>query len=291
VSTVFVTGATGFTGSHVVPRLLERGCSVRCLVRLESNRGTLPSEGIDWVVGDLADATGLARGMAGADVLVNIASLGFGHAPGIVAAAQKAKIPSAVWVSTTAVLTTLNAQSRGVRLAAEAVILESGIPSTIIRPTMIYGGPRDRNIFRLVRLVRRSPLIPVIGSGRHLQQPVYVGDVAAALVACAGNPATAGRIYAVAGPEPLTYNEVIDTVAAAVGRKVAKVHLPAAPVNSFLSLLESAGVRLPVKSEQILRLEEDKSFDIEPAKRDFGYSPRSFAEGLRLALSGAEPGA
>jgi uncharacterized protein YbjT (DUF2867 family) len=291
VRAVLVTGATGFTGSHVVPLLLERGYRVRCLVRPGSDRRWLPATGIEWFVGDLADTDALARAMAGVDLLLNVASLGFGHGPGVVAAARAAEIRRAVWVSTTAVLTTLNARSREVRLAAEQLIAESGIPSTVVRPTMIYGGPRDRNIHRLVRLVRRSPVIPVIGSGRHLQQPVHVADIAGAIVACAATPVTEGRTYAVAGPEPLTYDQVIDSVAAALGRKVVKVHFPASPVVAVLSLLESAGLRLPIKSEQVLRLEEDKSFDIGPAQRDFGYSPRPFLEGLRLAVSEPERGA
>jgi len=76
-----VTRATGFTGSYVVPILLERGYPLRCLKRVGSNQSRLPAEGIEWVSGDLGDDRALHQAMGGADLLVNIASIGFGHGP------------------------------------------------------------------------------------------------------------------------------------------------------------------------------------------------------------------
>jgi len=171
------------------------------------------------------------------------------------------------------------------RAAAEALIVESGIAATILRPTMIYGSRRDRNISRLIGYVKASPLIPVFGSGRHLQQPVHVDDVAAAIACSALTPLATGRTYTVAGPQALSYNQVIDAVAAAVGRRVLTIHLPASPVVAALSRLESVGIKLPIKSEQVRRLEEDKTFEIADAVRDLGFSPRSFQEGVRLEVA------
>jgi uncharacterized protein YbjT (DUF2867 family) len=284
LSKILVTGATGFTGSAVVPLLLLQGHSVRCFVRPNSNRNWLPSKGLEWAVGDLGDLDSLVSAMNGAEILVNVASLGFGHAPTIVTAARVANIGRAVFISTTAVLTTLNARSKGVRLAAERLIFESGIASTILRPTMIYGGPRDRNISRLIRFLKISPVIPVFGCGCHQQQPVHVSDVAEALVSCTATTSTVGRTYAVAGPEPVTYDQVIGTVASCLGRKVLKIHLPARPIVIGLGAIESIGLGLPITSEQVRRLEEDKVFDTAPAARDFGYAPKPLLEGVRLEV-------
>jgi len=219
--------------------------------------------------------------MDNCDMLVNVASLGFGHAPAIVDAARATMIQRAVFVSTTAVLTKLNVRSKAVRLAAERLVSESGIAFTILRPTMIYGSRRDRNISRLVRFLKTSPLVPVVGSGRYHQQPVYVADVAQALVSCLNAPITVGRTYTVAGPEPLTYNQLIDTIASAIKRRVIKVRLPMRPVLGALFVTESIGGRLPIRKEQVERLQEEKIFDISPARHDFGYSPIAFDEGVR----------
>src|SRR5215211_639814 len=183
---VFVTGATGFTGSYIVPLLLKNGYEVRCLYRQGRDR-SVPLRAqpeIEWVLGELSHARTLSASMRGTDALVNIASLGFGHAASILRAAKEAGIQRAVFVSTTAIFTQLNAKSKQTRLAAEAAIGTSGLKYTILRPTMIYGSPRDRNMWRLIRFMRYSRVIPVFGDGNYLQQPIYVGDVAQAIISC-----------------------------------------------------------------------------------------------------------
>ena len=139
---------------------------------------------------------------------------------------------------------------------------------------MIYGSSRDRNMCRLIRYLQRWPAIPVFGRGQHLQQPVYVEDLAAALLQSLATERTVGRSYNVSGQAPLTYNEVIDTICEALGRRVSKVHLPVAPLVTALNAFERLRLRLPVKAEQILRLNEDKAFDHKEAVEDFGYHPR-----------------
>lgn len=268
---VILTGATGFTGSHLLAQLLERGIRPICFVRPTS----APLQGVPTIIGDLADPQ-----FPEADVLLNTASIGFGHGPAIVAAAQRAGIRRAIFVSTTAIFTTLNAKTKSVRMSAEETIRTSGLQWTIIRPTMIYGTARDRNMVRLVRYLSRWPVMPVGGRGTHLLQPVHVDDVARAMLLALDHDVSIGRAYNVSGKAPLTFNQVIDVVAAELGKRVFKLHLPVAPVASILALAERAGLRLPIKAEQIRRLNEDKAFDYSDAARDLGYAPLAFEEGI-----------
>jgi nucleoside-diphosphate-sugar epimerase len=281
---VLITGATGFTGSYVVPLLLRKNYQVRCLIRRSSETNVLPVKEVELVYGDLGDQSSLDQALRGVDALVNIASLGFGHAPNIVAAAAAADIQRGIFISTTAVHTKLNALSRSIRLAAENTIRESGLDFTILRPTMIYGSSRDRNMCRLIRYLNRWPAIPIFGDGEHLQQPVYVRDVAAAVVQSLESESAIGQTYNISGAAPVTYNHLIDTVCRLMGRKVRKIHIPAAPVVVGLAALERLPVRLPIKAEQIQRLNEHKAFDYQAAARDFGYQPSSFAKGIRREL-------
>ena len=281
---VFVTGGTGFTGSYVVQLLLKNGFELRCLYRPGSDRGLLPQPTIEWALGDLSDSQALSASMRGTEALVNVASLGFGHADLIVRAAREAGIRRAIFVSTTAIFTRLNARSKEVRLAAEEIIKTSGLNYTILRPTMIYGSRRDRNMWRLIRFLRFSPIIPVFGDGNSLQQPIYVGDVAQAIVSCLCNDRTIGKSYNIAGMHPLTYNQVIDTVSGHMNKRVWKIHLPAAPIASLLKFFEHTHIPFPIKAEQILRLNENKNFSYEEAQRDFGFSPSSFEQGIALEL-------
>ena len=281
---VLVTGATGFTGAYVVPLLLDRGYQVRCLVRHTSNRKILSGNAVEWYIGNLGDKEALRRSMEGVEILVNIASIGFGHSPNIISSAKGAGISRAIFMSTTALFTTLNTSSKAIRQAAENSICGSGLAYTILRPTMIYGSSRDRNMCRLIQYLNRWPLIPLFGSGEYLQQPVYVGDVAGAVVDALSTDRTMGKAYNIPGAEALTFNQVIDTICQALGRRVQKIHFPAAPFLSALNTAERLGLRIPIKAEQIARLNENKAFDFGDAHKDFGYSPHSFSEGISLEL-------
>lgn len=282
---VLVTGGTGFTGSRVVPLLLQNGFEVRCLTRPSSDRAPLSTLTVEWVTGDLSDAESLTAALRGMDALVNIASLGFGHADSILGSMKEAGVKRGIFVSTTAIFTQLNAGSKSIRLAAEEAIHASRLDYTILRPTMIYGSKRDRNMWRLIRLLRITPVMPIFGDGESLQQPIFVDDVAQAVLLALKTNDTIGRSYNIAGKEPLTYNQVIDTVASALGKRVWKLHLPYMPIVRVLQFTERIGLRLPIKAEQVLRLNEDKSFSYEEAKRDFGFNPRSFEEGIRSEIS------
>ncbi len=281
---IFITGATGFTGSRVVPLLLNNGYQVRCLYRASSDRSQLADANIEWAQGDLSDTASLSSAMQGTDALVNIASLGFGHADSIIRAAKDAGIKRAVFISTTAIFTQLNAKSKKVRVAAELAIETSGLKYTILRPTMIYGSPRDRNMWRLIRFMRISRVVPVFGDGKSLQQPVYVDDVAQAVVSCLSNEKTIGKSYNIAGKHPLTYNEVIDAIAKAMNKRVWKLHIPSKPVVAVLSLFERMWIPFPIKAEQVLRLNENKDFTSAEAQGDFGFSPLAFEEGAKIEL-------
>jgi uncharacterized protein YbjT (DUF2867 family) len=286
---LLVTGGSGFLGGYVLAEAARRGHSCVALARSAEAADTVAARGATPLAGDLDDGAALAGvfARAGCDALVNLASLGFGHAPGVVRAAERSGLDRAVFVSTTAVTTTLPARSRTVRLAAEDEIRTSDLSWTILRPTMIYGAAGDRNLSRLLALLDRLrglpvPLVvPVPGGGRQLQQPVHVADLAGAVLTAVERRAAVRRRYDVAGPEPLTFAEVLRASAAAVGGRVHLVPVPLAPVIALTRGYERASRRPRIRVEQWQRLTEDKAFPIDAATRDLDYAPRPFTEGIR----------
>jgi nucleoside-diphosphate-sugar epimerase len=285
---LLVTGGSGFLGGYVLAEAARRGHSCFALARSAEAAHTVAARGAAPLAGDLDDAAALAGifARAGCDALVNLASLGFGHAPGVVRAAERSGLDRAVFVSTTAVTTTLPARSKTVRLAAEDEIRISNLSWTILRPTMIYGAAGDRNLSRLLAVLARlrglpMPLVvPVPGGGRQLQQPVHVADLADAVLTAVERPEAAGRRYDVAGPAPLMFADVLRASAAAVGGRVHLVNVPLAPVIALTRSYERMSRRPRIRVEQWQRLAEDKAFPIDAAALDLGYAPRPFAEGI-----------
>jgi len=280
---LLVTGGSGFLGGHVLAAAARRGHEVLALARSPGAARAVASAGARPVSGDLDDSrqVGEAFLMARCDVLVTLSSLGYGHGPAIIAAAERAGIRRAVFVSTTAVTTSLDPPTKRIRLAAEDQIMASALDWTILRPTMIYGTPQDRNLSRLLTMLCRTPVFPVPGGGVHLHQPVHVADVAAAVLAAAERGHAARRSYDVAGPRPMPFIELLRESAAAVGRRVAFVPVPLWPLVALARACERLTPRPGIRAEQLLRLAEDKAFAIDAAVRDLSYAPRAFAPGIR----------
>ena len=244
------------------------------LVRPTSNISALPS-GLDLRLGTLEDDQ---LPLADVETVVYCASMGFGHIPGLVRQLQSSGVRRGLFVSSTAIFTSLPAASRAPRMEAEAAVQGSALDWTIVRPTMIYGTARDRNISRLLRFLVRCPFFPVCGNA--LWQPIYVEDLAVAIVSALDSPRAIGRTYNLAGARPLRFADLVRTAARSVGRRVGLVRVPVA------AAVLAARLTHVVTAEQVRRLTEDKAFDYADATHDFGFQPRTFAEGVRLEARG-----
>jgi nucleoside-diphosphate-sugar epimerase len=281
---ILLTGATGFLGGYVLEELVKRGHKVTCFVRDTSSLEKIKQLNVPYIFGELDDFESICKALKDKAALINIASLGFGHAPNIINACQEMKIERAIFISTTGIFTKLNPDSKGIRLEAERLIKESELDYTIIRPTMIYGTPKDRNMWRLIKYLKRLPVLPILGNGTYLQQPVYVKDLAWAVVSAYETNLSIKKAYNISGLKPLTYNEVVDVTGKALGKKVLKIHVPMKLSYNLLKIYEKISNKPKLKAEQVLRLNENKDFSHEEATKDFGYIPKSFEEGIKLEL-------
>ena len=104
-------------------------------------------------------------------------------------------------------------------MEAEKLIVNSNLNWTILRPTMIFGSPKDRNMINLIKWIDKVPFIPIFGKGDNFQQPIYVKDLAWSIVEIIEKKKTFNEIFNLSGPEPLTFKEIIKTISFYLGKK------------------------------------------------------------------------
>jgi nucleoside-diphosphate-sugar epimerase len=280
---LLLTGGTGLLGGALLNLMVAERLEVRCLIREDSARASRLEGGqVELIRGDARGSKDLYRALSGMEAMVHVA--GIEYAPQVVEAARRAGVGRVVVVSSTSAHSAHESRS-GPRLLMEKLVRESGLEYTIVRPSMIYGSELDKNVHRLLRFLDRSPVFPMFGSGENLWQPVYYEDCAKGIYESLMRPTAVGESYDLPGAYPLTYLELVNTAAGALGRKLRIVRLPLEPVRRTLAAAERLRVPLPVKSEQVLRLREDKAYSYDKAKRELGYAPRPFREGVALEVA------
>ena len=152
-----------------------------------------------------------------------------------------------------------------------------GTQWVVLRSTLIYGYGLDRNVTALAHAARRWGVLPIVGGGRGLRQPVHVDDVAAAAVASLDVPCAAGQTYTLSGGERLAYAEMARRVFAAAGRPARLLPVPLPLARGALTLARLLPRYRPYSPAMFDRMLNDLVFDHDAATRDLGFRPRPFA--------------
>jgi uncharacterized protein YbjT (DUF2867 family) len=243
---ILLTGATGTVGSALLRRLTADGQPVRALVRDQRRLGEQRVR-VQIALGDLADPPSFRNALRGVDTVVHLAASIRDQPRGsieelnavatlrLVRAAERAGARRFVFFS--ALGATHHSRTRFFRAKAlaEEAVEDSSLSTLIFHPSLIYT-PGDPWLTLLDRF-SRLPAVPVSGSGRALYQPVWAEDVAEAVM----HALTASQsTYELAGPEVLSYNDIVRTVLVAAHRRRRLVHLPLPVVRASLKLLRFA---------------------------------------------------
>jgi nucleoside-diphosphate-sugar epimerase len=236
---------------------------------------------VELIYGDAQDAASLEKALEEVDAFVHIA--GIEYTPQVLEAMDRTGVERLVIVSSTSAHSRFEFRSAP-KLEMEARVQRSGLKWTVVRPSMIYGSELDHNIHKLLRFLDRSPVFPMFGFGENLWQPVYYEDLAQGVVVALEQEEAIGQSYDLPGAQVLSYIELVRVAARALGGSIRIVRIPAWPVQRMLEVAETARIPLPIKSEQVLRLSEDKAYPYEKAKKELGYVPRTFEEGVALEV-------
>jgi nucleoside-diphosphate-sugar epimerase len=251
---VAVIGSTGQTGLDVVRGLSERGHKVIATPRHDP----------------------LAASLRGAEAVVSLA-------PAYTVADVLSALPATC--NRIVISSSIRKYSRfgdaGARAArsVDRVLATARCETVALNFSLIYGQKRDRTINRLIALVQRASFVPLPDGGRHTAQPIHIDDMVSSIAAALERPVSGASID-VAGPRAIPYRELVETIAAALGRKIRILPLPAAPFTAAETVAGWFGATLPYIGE-FARMAEDKKIDIAPMRTRLGVEPISFEEGLR----------
>jgi uncharacterized protein YbjT (DUF2867 family) len=283
---IAVLGATGKTGRYVVAALCARGHQVIAIGRNADRLAVLDSRASRA----LADLERPATLTAALDAAECVASLAHARHTATLLSCLPPSCKRVVLTGSLRKFTSLADPAAEAVRAGEAAFRASGKPGVMLHPSMIYGAPDERNVNRILDLIARFPPwlpvpLPLPDGGRHTVQPIFVDDMVAAVVAAIERAEVDGLTIAVAGPEPITYREMISTCAAALGRTVVIIPLSTKLLGRLASWAAMCGLNLPFEASEFVRAAEDKAFDIKDLRERLGVHPRPFAEGLRLKLA------
>ena len=158
---------------------------------------------------------------------------------------------------------------------------EKGIILTILRPTMIYGNSRDRNVIKFIKMVDKLPIMPVVSGGKYKLQPVHYEDLGKAFYDVLVNEkTTANHDFILSGKEPILLRDMFSEMGKNLGKKVRFISCPfwiAYPGAWVVYLLSLTKIDF---REKVQRLCEDRAFPHEDAVKAFGYTPMSFQKGI-----------
>lgn len=285
---IFVAGCTSQIGEVLIEKLSEKGYKIRCLVRQNSKIDILKNNpNIEFVVGDLSNVNSLMDALRDVDYVINVA--GIWYSQNILKALDKlkVKVKKTIFVGSTSRFQKVNSEDKNeleiVRkmLEAEEFINSSEQNTIILRPTMLYGINKDKNIYKLITIMKKYHVLPIIGKGVGIKQPVYVGDVADAIIACMLKDNLIKEEYNIPGKNQVEYNVMINDIKKNLREFVLIFHVPVSLARLGFSMYKKINPKSTVNKAMINRVNKDFVFDYEKAKKDFGYDPLSFQDGVK----------
>lgn len=287
---ILVTGATSQLGEVIVKKLISKNEQVRCFVRKSSKLQGLQNENVEFAFGDFNDENSINNAISGVDYIIHIG--GIWHAKYFLNAldSQNKTIKKAVFVGSTSRFQKINSKDpKELQLVermknAEDIINSSKQNTVIIRPTMLYGIDKDKNILTLINFMNKYNFFPIIGKGNGLKQPVHVYDVADAVITAMFNEKLNKNEYNIPGANSIEYSKIIYEIKKNLNKPVLIMHIPVSVARLGFMAYKIIKPKTIINISMINRVNKSFTFDYEAAKKDFGYSPMTFEQGVKIQI-------
>jgi NADH dehydrogenase len=294
MTTILLTGANGFVGSHVLPALLAAGHDVRALVRdaqagdaVHAPLTDADRRRVDVRKGDVTEPATLPAALEGADAVVHLVAIPRDSNGGrdllrvntegtrnVVEAARATDVRRFVHQSAMGVTDDPSLHYARSKARAEDIVRHSGLDWTILKPSLMWG--EGDGFFSLIAMLARwSPgVIAVPGNGRARFQPLWVEDLARIVVEVLASSVTVGHTYELGGPRYWTYTEITREVLAALGKQRLVVPMPVPLIALVAGAAETLHLPFPVATDQLRQLKLDNIGPLHGVEQHFGFRPR-----------------
>lgn len=294
---IFLTGGTGFVGSHLLRRLLRDGHQVRALRRTGAlfSSAERDQPQLETVEGDIFSSD-LASRIAGCDAVIHLVGIIMEqgrntfeavHHLGtrnVVRAASEAGVRRFVLMSASGARAGDASRYHTTKFAAEEEVRNAGIPFTVLRPSLIVG-EGSAFVEQMVNVMRAAPFVrPVPGTGKYRFRPVYIDDIVECFVQALTSDRATGETVNLVGGEELSLDDIGREIAACIGVRKRAIHVPMAVMKTAAMFFSILPVRPPVTSVQLRMMEEGSTADPGPMIRIFGIQPTGFRQALRKYL-------
>jgi len=292
---ILITGGTGFVGASVVKKGLEKGLRIKCLVRNPNRAESILTENTELVQGDILNSKSLEQAMAGVNTVIHLvgiivetkgASFEAVHYHGtvnVVEAAKKAGVKRYLHMSALGTRAEAKSKYHKTKWQAEEYVRSSNLSWTIFRPSIIFG-QKDEFLNMLIQMVKLSPVIPIIGRGKGMLQPIWVEDVAECFIRALDKESTIGKVFELGGPDKFNIENLIDLILKIKKKNRCKIHLPISFMKLNAAIMETVLAKPPLTTDQLTMLEEDNTCDIETMEKEFGIEPKRVEEYLKECL-------
>lgn len=310
-----VTGGTGFTGRHLVARLVNEGYEVRVLARKQDPE--LEELGVELIIGDISDKAVIDKSVEGVNKVFHLAAV-FREGGGIpkkvfwdvnvnatrnlLEASLQKGVERFIHCSTCGVLGHISKppadetfpynpgdEYQRTKCEAEKIALDyfhnKGLPGVVVRPAAIYG-PGDLRFLRLFKAINDRKFI-MIGRGEVFYHPVYVDDLVDGIMLCGNEKQALGEIYIIGGESYVTLNQLVTMIAEGLCVQVPKIKFPFFwPVWAASFACEIVcwpfGFSPPIFRRRVDIFRKNRAFNISKARNELGYEPKvSLEEGIK----------